>query len=207
MRGLGVLLCVGALLLVACGEDEPKPSCGADEMVAITAPALGINFMMDKYEASRDDASSSDQGSGSLACSQAGVLPWTGASYDEAKAACEAAGKRLCTQEEWESACRSLGRDSSYPYGAYEAGRCNGDGVSEGVVVTGQMTECETLQGVFDMSGNAREWTEPEADAGAARMGGSYSSGEIDLGCSVAIVVEGGVGPGDGFRCCANAVE
>ncbi len=49
-----------------------------------------------------------------------GYLTW----YD-AKRACEAAGKRLCTRDEWTLACR--GRyDRKFPYGAeYIRGACN----------------------------------------------------------------------------------
>lgn len=47
---------------------------------------------------------------------------------DLAAAACQAAGKRLCTSDEWLTTCRGPA-DTTYPYGAdREEGVCNGDG-------------------------------------------------------------------------------
>jgi formylglycine-generating enzyme len=59
------------------------------------------------------------------AVSVAGVVPQGYLSYHLARRACEAAGKRLCTQEEWTHACRGA-RQLKFPYGnQYLAGRCN----------------------------------------------------------------------------------
>ncbi len=59
------------------------------------------------------------------AVSRPGVVPNGYLSYPLAKRACEAAGKRLCTAEEWVRACRGQD-DRAFPYGAaYVAGRCN----------------------------------------------------------------------------------
>jgi hypothetical protein len=45
--------------------------------------------------------------------------------YFSAKKACENAGKRLCAEEEWVTACRGNKR-SQFPYGgSYQPGRCN----------------------------------------------------------------------------------
>jgi len=59
------------------------------------------------------------------AVSRPGVVPNGYLTYFSAKAACQAAGKRLCSQEEWVTACRGRA-DTKFPYGAhYSAGRCN----------------------------------------------------------------------------------
>ena len=59
------------------------------------------------------------------AVSRPGRVPHGYLTHHVARAACEAAGKRLCTEEEWVSACRGA-RDTKFPYGAhYVAGRCN----------------------------------------------------------------------------------
>lgn len=59
------------------------------------------------------------------AVSEAGLVPQAYLSYYSAKRLCEAAGKRLCTEQEWTTACRGE-RGTQFPYGAkYQAGSCN----------------------------------------------------------------------------------
>jgi formylglycine-generating enzyme required for sulfatase activity len=59
------------------------------------------------------------------AVSAAGVVPQGYLSYHRAKTACEAAGKRLCSETEWTTACRGAAQ-LKFPYGShYLAGRCN----------------------------------------------------------------------------------
>lgn len=51
-------------------------------------------------------------------------------SRDEAEAACKAARKRLCSDEEWLTACRGK-RPTTYPYGKeHKDGYCNDKGLS-----------------------------------------------------------------------------
>ncbi|HTJ82660.1 MAG TPA: SUMF1/EgtB/PvdO family nonheme iron enzyme, partial [Polyangiaceae bacterium] len=58
------------------------------------------------------------------AVSRPGVSPQAYINRVEASAACEAAGKRLCTRTEWQRACRRDGR-AVYPYGdARDPGAC-----------------------------------------------------------------------------------
>ncbi len=60
-----------------------------------------------------------------MAVSRPGVVPAGYLSYHLARRACENAGKRLCTEQEWLTACRGA-RQSKFPYGTqYVAGRCN----------------------------------------------------------------------------------
>jgi sulfatase modifying factor 1 len=59
------------------------------------------------------------------AVSRGGVVPQAYVSYPVAKRACEAAGKRLCTEREWVKACGGE-RGFKYPYGErYQALVCN----------------------------------------------------------------------------------
>jgi len=59
------------------------------------------------------------------AVSRAGVVPQAYVSYPMAKRACEAAGKRLCTEREWLLACGGE-RGFKFPYGErYQALACN----------------------------------------------------------------------------------
>lgn len=59
------------------------------------------------------------------AVSRPGVIPQGYMSQILARQACENAGKRLCSEEEWITACRGQQR-RKFPYGdSYEPGRCN----------------------------------------------------------------------------------
>ncbi|MDX9722009.1 MAG: SUMF1/EgtB/PvdO family nonheme iron enzyme [Myxococcota bacterium] len=214
-RQTSFALCVllVAALVSACGDEEqPAPRCAGDEMVHMNAPALGIDFYIDKYEASRADASADSAGSyEKLACSVPAALPWAQVTHEMAKQACEAVGKRLCTEEEWRAACGSLGANYAYPYAAnYDASRCNGDDGSgnTSLAPTASFDTCLSLQKVFDLSGNVREWTS-DGDAGPALMGGGFGSGKFDLSCEVPFRPTEGVnyepGTGDGFRCCRSS--
>ncbi len=59
-----------------------------------------------------------------------GRMPQAYISRNEAAQACRNAGKRLCTDEEWVTACKGK-RPTLYPYGKrWIPGRCNDDGFS-----------------------------------------------------------------------------
>ncbi|WP_437742270.1 SUMF1/EgtB/PvdO family nonheme iron enzyme [Sorangium sp. So ce302] len=61
------------------------------------------------------------------AVSWQGVMPQGYISGRQAKLACAASGKRLCTSEEWVTACRGPD-DTTFPYGALrQQGACNDD--------------------------------------------------------------------------------
>ncbi|MBK8995522.1 MAG: SUMF1/EgtB/PvdO family nonheme iron enzyme [Myxococcales bacterium] len=60
-----------------------------------------------------------------VAVSRPGTVPHGYLTYHAARNACQAAGKRLCSEAEWVTACRGRA-DTKFPYGAhYVAGRCN----------------------------------------------------------------------------------
>lgn len=84
-------------------------------------------FCVDQYEASRLDATATNQGTDTTyATSRAGVMPWFPVEYAEANQACRAAGKRLCTVDEIQVACAGPA-ETIYPYGdEYSPSICNG---------------------------------------------------------------------------------
>lgn len=183
--------------LTACADDVCEQSEAA--MVTINSEALGT-FMIDTYEASRTNATSETEGTGvTLACNYRGTVPWSNVTYEEARNACLDAGKRLCTQKEWQEACGS----QAYPYGnSYVAKNCTDtDGAEPGL--SGAKSSCKSSTGVFDMSGNVREWVE-----GGILMGGAYNSGSEDVKCSSAQTQSNYMSyvpnRGDGFRCCQD---
>jgi hypothetical protein len=86
-----------------------------------------------------------------------GVMPTGFVNWYMAYDSCRADKKRLCSAEEWEAACGGKG-GSAYPYGnAYEIRACNTE--SGGPVPSGSLEECRSFFGVYDLSGNLREWT------------------------------------------------
>lgn len=59
------------------------------------------------------------------ALSRSGVVPQAYVPYPVAKLACENAGKRLCTRDEWVTACEGE-RGTKFPYGdSFDRSRCN----------------------------------------------------------------------------------
>ncbi|MHB8420407.1 MAG: protein kinase domain-containing protein [Myxococcales bacterium] len=138
---------------------------------------------------------------------RAGAKPLVSVSYAGATAACEGEGKRLCSEEEWERACK--GPDNlRFPYGqAFSARTCGGGGKG-GLVPAGTYTACKSGFGVFDMSGNAAEWTSTRFQSGAsdrAVKGGSYQRPDYDLRCSARQNRQPSSRASDlGFRCCAD---
>jgi cysteine-rich repeat protein len=116
-----------------CTIEEIVGPCPHD-MVLVPADPEGepaAAYCMDRYEASRVDATAESAGiDNCLAMSLAGVLPWTAKPMTPAalatfQAACAAAGKRLCVKDEWARACRgSQGR--VFVYGdTYDPEICN----------------------------------------------------------------------------------
>jgi len=109
---------------------------------------------IDKYEASRSDATKSDQGTATnKAFSKPGVLPWmvnpiNNTHFAEFKAACSAVGKRLCKDDEWISSCQ--GPDElTYSWGnTYDREICNNvDTFCDDHCSENNITECNTSSG------------------------------------------------------------
>ena len=204
--------------------------------------AIEGRFCIDRHEASlvQVDAQGQElgvhphnrgvEGKRVRAVSWRGVLPQSYISQEEALEACKQAGKRLCSGEEWQRACKGPG-GAIFPYGArFRRGLCNDEGVSPlrllhgaqapsdlrsmneprltevaGTVArTGVYARCSTEEGVFDLVGNVHEWT---AGPGAVFRGGYFlDTKTLGEGCDYATQ---GHGPSyrdysTGFRCCAD---
>lgn len=166
--------------------------------------------------------------------SRRGVTPQAYISQVQARAACAAAGKRLCTEPEWTRACKGPA-PSEWPYGpAQVSGRCNDNGVNpvprifgggnvfhdremndprlntlpRSLTRTGSHARCRGRYGVFDMVGNLHEWVDTVRGNRGVFRGGFYADVIINgRGCDYATRAHypGYHDYSTGFRCCANA--
>jgi formylglycine-generating enzyme required for sulfatase activity len=115
------------------------------------------------------------------------ALPMTGLTFAAAKAECEKQGKRLCSEDEWEKACKGP-EDQRFPYGRrFDLKACNGGARLSTLAPSGAFPRCQSGYGLFDMSGNAAEWTSSRFQAGSpdrAIKGGAVDRPDTDLRCS-----------------------
>ena len=161
-----------------------------------------------------------------------GAVPQAYISGDQAKVACENAGKRLCTDDEWLAACQGPS-GTTYPYGnELEPGVCNDaraehpaieyygtdaswvwselgnaciDQLHDSLDRTGENPGCITAEGAYDMMGNLHEWT---ADPSGTFRGGFYVDTVINgPGCLYKTSAHTTTywDYSTGFRCCADA--
>jgi hypothetical protein len=195
-----------------------------DTMVNVVTGTM--DFWIDVYEASRPNATADSMGTiREGACSNPGVMPWRDVTWTEAEAACAAAGKRLCTEAEWQAACEGPSL-FVYPYGdVYLPEACNGKDYDpdctspddDRVLATGAPHGCpppaDTLcisdYSVIDMSGNLMEWTGTTASASPLSYrirGGAYDNIDDALTCQFDFMAaEPDFQYGNlGFRCCSD---
>jgi formylglycine-generating enzyme required for sulfatase activity len=150
-----------------------------------------------------------------------GQLPMVNVTWEEAANLCEARQMRLCTEGEWESACRGEERHL-YGYGPqFEPGRCNtpvpsADGGwirDHGTAPSGAFADCGGDNGARDLIGNVWEWTQGwyDADRGwRVVRGGSwfhnvnFARADVRYG---RYLTDGYRLDLIGFRCCRSAGE
>jgi hypothetical protein len=214
----------------ACMNDDDCacPPCvdnrcegNGDDAIACPEDMVNINncFCIDRYEASRPDATESAPGTTeSHAVSRPRVMPWRLSEGDPqenrtAQDACEAAGKTLCASNLWRAACEGS-RHTTYGYGdEYDPGACNGiDTFGRDdfhLLPTGSMPECTSevvdadgtvVDAAYDMNGNL--WEHVLGGSTQTIRGGAFNCGDSKTYHRCDYV------PGDwspsarGFRCC-----
>lgn len=141
---------------------------GGDRYESPSHPARVGPFLMDVYEVTREEywrcveagkCAKPPGWYGDPYPAGTGRLPVTGVTWEDANNYALWAGKSLPTEEQWEFAARGGGR-RLYPWGdEWTAGRANlgGDRLAE----VGSHGEPSPF-GLFDMIGNAQEWTRSE---------------------------------------------
>jgi formylglycine-generating enzyme required for sulfatase activity len=195
--------CLGKRRPWQCAEFAPTTCAG---------PETPMRFCVDRYEYPN----------------RPGALPARMASWHDARKACAALGKRLCTGTEWTLACEGP-RRLPFPYGLRrDAQRCNIDHPNvtphearlynpatrpaelarlDRREPSGARPGCASEYGVFDLTGNVDEWVVNESGVPyhGGLKGGSW--GEYRNACRPVTL-----GHGEtfryyqtGFRCCRDA--
>ncbi len=138
-----------------------------------------------------------------------GAIPLTNVTRAEAQRLCEEKDKRLCTELEWERACK--GPDNlPYEYGTrYDPNRCQ-TGTLPKLLPSGIHVGCSSAFGVRDLHGGAWEWTASDwgrgTDPGLVTVrGGNATVGELVGRCANAMGRPPDQASGIvGFRCCVG---
>ncbi|MBN2527444.1 MAG: fibro-slime domain-containing protein [Deltaproteobacteria bacterium] len=175
------------------------------------------------FEASRFNANAGNAGGGNagVACSVGNTIPWTGVTQLEAEAACKAledGNWSVCSASQWQFACAQGVKKYAYPYGnVYDEDRCNGIDRYSGALIPGGSANsaneyCIADWGqttyLYDMSGNAEEWTSTETSPGSGVYqirGGSWNDQPESLTCDFDLWAANGAKfkmDNLGFRCC-----
>ncbi|MCB9653717.1 MAG: protein kinase [Deltaproteobacteria bacterium] len=137
-----------------------------------------------------------------------GLRPTTQATWGTADARCKRRGKRLCTESEWEKACK--GRSGArYPYGnQWDSEACASEepeGKDRSLDVAGAFKRCRSGYGVFDLAGNAAEWTATKVGSTVISKGGAADRPGYDTRCAARRKLKTTSVSGLlGFRCCAD---
>ena len=225
-----------------CSSDAECPSdsecvkgrCVAMKPIICPEGAVSIEnlFCIDRYEASRPDATKDSAGEdGSMATSRPGVIPWQVLDNAEALEACKAAGKTLCTESEWNQAC-SGPSGTVYGYGdEYDPTICNSIDTyclcdSTGPCAdrepcpfphcynecyalfrlepTGYFNDCKNAYGVFDMNGNL--WEHVQGGDDTRIRGGAYNCMDSERLHRCDYIPGNWKPSAQGFRCCSPGI-
>ena len=134
------------------------------------------------------------------------VKPAAKVTWKQADEACTKLNKRLCTEQEWEKACKGPA-NSIYSYGdTFDHEMCGGG--PNAPYHLGERESCVSGYGVYDLSGGLREWTATQHGPKKNRAvvkGGLKTNNERGSRC--AFSVDESTTYADGtlaFRCCLD---
>ncbi len=120
--------------------------------------------------------------------------PQTGLSRAQAEAACAARGRRICSELEWERACKSPAGDR-FPGGDAWVAGCGQD----------HFGRCATSEGVFGLGARFAEWTRDNTDIGGVIRGAGAGAAAAMHRCAARrTAVASQEGLEVAFRCCGG---
>jgi len=138
-----------------------------------------------------------------------GAIPLTNVTQAEAADLCSRAGKRLCSELEWERACKGP-HNRRYEYGdRYVPARCQ-TGAPASLRPNGIRVGCRSDFGVRDLHGGVWEWTDSPWGRGTDGALGTLRGGNAPAGEVVGRCANGRSqpirrrSPTVGLRCCAG---
>lgn len=219
-KALETALGLSAAEAAARQSNLTMPSAAPVTPIAPDVPAMqtirhgDLAFQIDTFESSLVDGK---------AHSGKHEIPATRMSWYAARDACEAAGKRMCSEPEWLAVCQGAApvdddgdgsfaddriEGTAYPYSDFhQPARCwsarNPD--TDRPVYTGEMPGCAGSDRVYDQVGNVEEWVGSTPET-AVLLGGAFDTRADKARC---YRLNDTYGPGyanhrTGFRCCAN---
>ena len=139
-----------------------------------------------------------------------GAIPTTNVAKEDARALCAKQGKRLCSELEWERACKGPSQ-RTYEYGDHYREDACGTGTPVVPRPSGIRVGCQSDFGVHDLHGGVFEWTDSAWLRGAGNAGksvirgGNDAAGEVVGRCANAEPRSPDTRTSSvGFRCCAG---
>jgi formylglycine-generating enzyme required for sulfatase activity len=184
----GMVLVPAGAFMMGSARNDPERNFGDQAYTSVEV----AGFCMDYYEFPNGR----------------GLAPKTGMNFKAALSACKKKGKRLCTEAEWEKACKGAA-GTRYPYGnQWDPTRCNTEdeeGTDREVAKSGTFRKCYSGFKVFDLSGNVGEWTATEWGSGYVVKGGSSDRPGYDGRCAARKKkTSTSAAETLGFRCCSD---
>lgn len=177
----------------------PLPRAGATAQM----PAGVYHLGSVPGDPGRDPATEADHVELRVAALDIDALPYpndpaqpftSGFTRDQAARACAARGRRLCSEVEWERACRGPS-ETVFPGGATWSPACG----------TGSLGACASQSGAFAMGTRSAEWTADDLDTRAVIRGGGATSPEAQHRCaSRRTAIAATPGLEITFRCCGG---
>jgi len=139
-----------------------------------------------------------------------GSSPKVGVTWPQARSLCAQAGKRLCSEQEWERACKGSANSRFPTSGRPDQGACNvsSDGRAGAAKTIGTNKACRSGFGVMDLAGNVAEWTASRWSADhpdRVTKGGAANQAYYTARCSArANQAHNSKGGELGLRCCLD---